>query len=371
MKVQHVTNRGSETVVDVHVAEYNGLNWRTKKYRDTSSSAPDGLDQERLLYYSASWQLLEERIDDAFLEDVSIIRHMHYVWGIRYIDDIICRQENSNFSNDSSGITYESTYYHLTDDQFSTLAIVDGSANVLERVSYDAYGNPRQHRKSDLNGEGSTGTDDYLIVINNWGNPGKGDLTRNGVVNTDDLLAVNNDWAAAIAKGKLTATSSGGGTDNIVGFSGYLYDQEIMAYRVRFRSYDVALGRWIERDPLGYVDGMNFNEYCGGMPLIAMDPSGRIFNIIAGGIGAAIGGVIGGIAGYINDPDGGLDGILQGAAAGAVGGFVAGTTFNPALGGYVAAGILSGAAGGFAGSFTNQAINHDFRGLPVDWRNLE
>ncbi|MFN5496261.1 MAG: RHS repeat-associated core domain-containing protein, partial [bacterium] len=35
-----------------------------------------------------------------------------------------------------------------------------------------------------------------------------------------------------------------------------------------------TLGRWLERDPAGYVDGMGLYEYVRGGPIAAVDPSG-------------------------------------------------------------------------------------------------
>ncbi len=44
---------------------YNGLNWRILKRADTDTTA--GLDEERVMVYSANWQLLEERVDDSYI----------------------------------------------------------------------------------------------------------------------------------------------------------------------------------------------------------------------------------------------------------------------------------------------------------------
>jgi hypothetical protein len=41
---------------------YNGLNWRILKKADTDASG--SVDQQRLMYYSANWQPLQEFIDD-------------------------------------------------------------------------------------------------------------------------------------------------------------------------------------------------------------------------------------------------------------------------------------------------------------------
>jgi len=45
-------------------------------------------------------------------------------------------------------------------------------------------------------------------------------------------------------------------------------------YLARNRWLSPPLGRWIERDPLGYVDGMGLNEYVRSRPLDGLDPTG-------------------------------------------------------------------------------------------------
>ena len=56
-------------------------------------------------------------------------------------------------------------------------------------------------------------------------------------------------------------------TDNVVGYAGYIFNAELVSagstglYTVRHRHYAPDLGRWLSRDPLGYVDGMSLYEY--------------------------------------------------------------------------------------------------------------
>jgi RHS repeat-associated protein len=40
------------------------------------------------------------------------------------------------------------------------------------------------------------------------------------------------------------------------------------------RDFQPGLGRWVEQDPAGYVDGMNAYEFVRGAPLSLTDPSG-------------------------------------------------------------------------------------------------
>jgi RHS repeat-associated protein len=61
-------------------------------------------------------------------------------------------------------------------------------------------------------------------------------------------------------------------------FTGRRLDAEtgLMYYRARY--YDVDLGRFIGRDPFGYVDGMNMYQYVRGNSLINLDPEGTTAN---------------------------------------------------------------------------------------------
>ena len=55
---------------------------------------------------------------------------------------------------------------------------------------------------------------------------------------------------------------------------GYRLDPESGLYHVRHRMYHPTLGRWLQRDPLAYVDGVSLYEYVGSAPPRATDPSG-------------------------------------------------------------------------------------------------
>lgn len=86
---------GSQTRAEYGYS-YNGLNWRVVKLADTTLQ-PDGvLNQNRIMYYSANWQLLEEVIRDDWSvsgPNTEHDRRTEYVRGARYIDDIVLRRE--------------------------------------------------------------------------------------------------------------------------------------------------------------------------------------------------------------------------------------------------------------------------------------
>ncbi|MEE8154260.1 MAG: RHS repeat-associated core domain-containing protein [Phycisphaerales bacterium] len=237
--------------------EYNGLNWRIIKRADTPGSA-SGLDQQRMMYYSTAWQLLEERIDDDSTfptdpNDADIDRHVQYVWGQGYIDNLLLHREDGDVNG-----TYDDTWYHPWDEQYSTVAILDDAAALVERVTYDAYGNARHHYMADWDGDGdvtqaeinqirtvASGAN-HAIGESNY-NPDM-DINRDGDVARSDYTIANTEGThSALAKGLLSDPS----VDNQIGWDGYVFNAETRQYLARNRFYDPVLGRWLERDPLG------------------------------------------------------------------------------------------------------------------------
>jgi RHS repeat-associated protein len=62
---------------------------------------------------------------------------------------------------------------------------------------------------------------------------------------------------------------------NRKGYAGYEGDSSLSAvWHVRHRVLESRLGRWLRRDPLGYVDGMSLSAYVGCLPVAVIDPTG-------------------------------------------------------------------------------------------------
>jgi RHS repeat-associated protein len=88
------------------------------------------------------------------------------------------------------------------------------------------------------------------------------------------------EWVIYDVYGAATLRDQGGSVvgSSAVGnpflFTGREYDAESGLYHYRARAYDPEAGRFLQRDPLGYVDGLSDRQYGGSRPSTARDPSG-------------------------------------------------------------------------------------------------
>jgi RHS repeat-associated protein len=287
---------------------YNALHWRTCKVADAIGAGtgptlgPNGaIDQVRLMYYDSNWRLLEERVDDGAASTTTLAklydgtwavtgvdRTQQNLWGLRYIDDIVLHRADRNKDGDYVDIGTDGTWYHLTDAQFSTVCVTDDDANVVERVTYSAYGIARHHWMADVNGDGavttSGSTSDRGIIngiagqvlanrtIGGSAYRAEADLDRSGVIDTTDR-GLASTAVAARPDGQVSDISMTG-PDSFVAWSGSAYNSESSMYTIRMRAYSPTLGKWMERDPTEYPDGSTLYEYCRSDAVGHLDPIG-------------------------------------------------------------------------------------------------
>ena len=145
----------------------------------------------------------------------------------------------------------------------------------LERVAYTAYGVARHQWQADATGDGAVDAADMSLVLSSYGPitsanyKSEADFTRDGVIDSADLSPVL-VFQPTLPEGALSAPSVG----NRVGYCGYRFAPETEMYLARNRWNSPPLGRWIQRDPLGYVDGMALYEYTAGIAIAVADPTG-------------------------------------------------------------------------------------------------
>lgn len=128
------------------------------------------------------------------------------------------------------------------------------------------------------------------------------------------------------------------------GFAGGRYDPDTSLVRFGARDYDAEMGRWLERDPIGFKGGdTNLYAYAGSDPVNRIDPSGTFapalcawpaYTAVAGAFGSAVGTVMaGGSAAEIRDS------AIMGAIAGAAAGLTAVAVGPTLVGGAIGAAV--------------------------------
>lgn len=161
--------------------KYDALGRRVKKDNKT--------------YYYDGSQMIEETIDEHITS---------YVNG-NSIDEVITRSQA------------DEKLFYSTNNVGSTIVLSDANGTIVERVQYDAFGNPH------FSGE----------------NP--------------DVSSVGNS----------------------ILFTGREYDAETGNYYYRSRYYSPKLGRFMQKDKLMYVDGMNDYMYARNNPALYIDVAGE------------------------------------------------------------------------------------------------
>jgi YD repeat-containing protein len=129
---------GANTVAEY---QYDGRSFRVvKKVYDAGQ-----LDETRHFYYTGRWQCLEERLESG--GSISAYADRQFVWGRRYIDDLILRERDADQSSGTgnlgtTGSGLEERLYSMQDPNWNLVAIAAPDGTVQERYAYSAYGTP-------------------------------------------------------------------------------------------------------------------------------------------------------------------------------------------------------------------------------------
>jgi len=173
-------------------------------------------------YYYSGYQVVEVRKGG----DADPLEQ--YVWDGRYVHSPVLRWRDANTDGDLDD-EGDSVLYYTNDANFNMTALVAADGDVAERVVYDPYGKPT-----------------FLKA----------------------------DWTLQEASGHADGTASA--YANEILFTGHRRDAETGLYVTLHRTYHPTLGRWLQRDRIGYADGMGLYQYARSRPACATDPSGLI-----------------------------------------------------------------------------------------------
>jgi len=155
-------------------------------------------------------------------------------------------------------------------------ALLTDDGRTLEWVKYSSYGVPWSLPAGDTDSDGDFDATDDAVISGGGTYDVRKDVNLDGSVDVTDFLdAIDlNNGYSTLGWSKLGATRWG----NRKGYAGYEGDIALAGtkWHVRHRVLESDLGRWMRRDPLGELVGLNIFEYCNSRPVAQSDPSGLL-----------------------------------------------------------------------------------------------
>ncbi len=182
-------------------------------------------------------------------------------------------------------------FYYMLEELDTVTGLITRNGTLAEAYTYDAYGNvkPWGYRLLDVNRDGDVDDDDedvwWLTYMTSPPTVPMVDANVDGIIDEVDWSWWYFNWTGEDEPPITLGTSAIGNpyffTGRRLHFFETLHDgspegtdvNERVQYN-RARHYASKHGRWLQRDPLEYVDGMNLYEYVRSSPTTGVDPSG-------------------------------------------------------------------------------------------------
>lgn len=138
-------------------------------------------------------------------------------------------------------------------------------------MHFGPYGEPFGIPAGDVDFDGWASPANASLIsawssIPGWSYQAYADIDLDGDIDSADASATT---AETLGRGDLTFVGS------TVAYAGYVQDAYVPTVsHVRYRVYKSDLGRWLQRDPAGYVDEASLYEYAMSAPVTAVDSLG-------------------------------------------------------------------------------------------------
>ena len=282
-RLRTVKNQSSTLLAEY---KYNGLGFQISEHTDTNENGVvNGDDKWFHSAYDERWRKLatfRESDSDPKEEFVNHQAGIDGNGGSSYINAVVCRylDANTDWLAASDGVLEQKRYY-FQNWRGGVSAITGINGGLWEWAKYTSYGVPFGLPGGDTDSDGDTDATD-VTQIQTWIDAStydvRGDIDLDGDVDSTDKTVVTSYFQGKTAGWDVLSTIR-----VRHGYAGYAYDLQGL-WHARNRVLDSGLGRWVRRDPLGYVDGESLYEYVRSQALVMVDPLGT-YSVIAGGGG--------------------------------------------------------------------------------------
>jgi RHS repeat-associated protein len=240
--------------ITIQTAEFDGRNRRIKKVVTNS-----GDYDETVIYLYDGFRIIETR-------DGSSNVVQQFVYGTQYIDELLMVR-----------VKDQGELYIHQDANWNVIALTDLGGHVVERYTYRPYGEMvvfQDTSYGDYDGDQDVDTTDRDAYTGSSPSGAERilDLDFDGDVDATDTTLFNNNIETGISRHPGRRST---GVDQPFGHQGLLFDAEVTSYQNRYRQYSALMHRFMQRDPMGYVDGMSLYQYCASNSIKYKDPLGN------------------------------------------------------------------------------------------------
>jgi RHS repeat-associated protein len=249
-------------------------------YNANASGTVDSSDVWHYLVYEKDWQLVATYRESSETLDVSPKEQFTYhnagvdgVGGSSYIDSVIMRDKDANtaWATASGDGVLEERRVYCQNWRGDVSALITDTGKMVEWVKYSAYGVAMGLPCGDTDSDGDWDATDSTAIGGSL-DP-RDDSNLDGVLNASDVTQANSITGGYQTLGRTVLSSTA--VANRKGYAGYENDGSVGdQYHVRYRVYRPTLGRWAQRDPVGYRDGMSLYEYVRSRVGVLSDPTG-------------------------------------------------------------------------------------------------
>ena len=146
----------------------------------------------------------------------------NYVLGLQYIDELIQIKHNTTSAGTQAITTDDDEYFALHDTMYSVIGIVDPAGDLVERYEYTPYGQRTVFKPVDT---------------------------------LDTLCMAPSIYSQPVASETAGQFRPFGLCE--FGHQGLMHDETVNLIYNRARMLSPTTGRFMQRDPIGYPDGMN------------------------------------------------------------------------------------------------------------------
>ena len=259
------TVSGAENYTESYIYTYEHADkYMSNRITEVTKKSGDTVLGRTYYYQEANGNTYQKIVTNEYGEPVEVTDYTYNSWNL--MDSASVKKGNTR-----TDVTYK---YDATGRRNGKITEVyeNGQLADSKTTEYIWYGDKVQYEEETQNSAVSP-------KINMWGVTGI--AARNDEVfssdahgNTDEGYDGTTTVRRYIYDAYGNAISDNGEDDNPYRYCGENYDEETGLYYLRARYYDPRIGRFLTEDPA--KDGLNWYVYCGGNPVMFVDPSGLI-----------------------------------------------------------------------------------------------